>query len=71
MIPEHGQEEERGAEDLAKVQGETQGLLLRIRQWPLPHGLLADALAARQQKAWERLNKRARRRAGKDDPNPK
>jgi hypothetical protein len=53
----------RGAGDLAKVQGETQGLLFRIREGPPRPGLLADteALAARKRKEWLRLNRRAGR----------
>jgi hypothetical protein len=53
------------AGDLAKVQGETQGLLFRIKEGPPRPGLLADAeaLAARQRKAWARLDRQARQAA--------
>jgi hypothetical protein len=60
-------ERARDAGDLAKVQGETQGLLLRLRRGPARRELLtaAEALAARQRKQWERLNRRGKGRPPK------
>jgi hypothetical protein len=55
----------RKADDLAKIMGETQGLLVRLRQGSHSQDLLVGAgnLAARQRKEWVRLNRRVRRLA--------
>jgi hypothetical protein len=59
----------REAEALAKHMGETQGLLVRLRQGSHSPDLLAgaEALAARQRKAWVRLNRRAKLKAKKEE----